>query len=105
MSAFEFEYNNANGGVAAMECAVGISTPGEKMSTSSYITFRTDQMSGYEMTVELRQHGGKEEETIEIGALGEITITILGSYESHDLIRFLQRAGALSKLVYPQSDG
>jgi hypothetical protein len=92
------EFKWSNNDVMALEMEVQIGQPGDKLSTYSTITFRTNQISGYDMRVMVqKQHSEAWCQPAEIGA---ISIQIRGEYERQILIAALQKIGLMTLPVY-----
>lgn len=96
----EFQYNNKD--VMALELAVQFGENKCK-ATKSTLTFRTSQISGYDMQVMLG--GGYDNENkkqLWAGPYltGEISIEFTGEYERDILIAAFQKIGLLSSLTY-----
>jgi hypothetical protein len=92
----EFEYNTSD--VMGLEMEVQIGQPGDKLSGLSTITFRTNQISGYDMKVMVQKdHSGAWCQPAEVGA---ISIQIRGEYERQILIAALQKIGLMTLPVY-----
>jgi hypothetical protein len=92
----EFQWSNYDS--IALEVEVQIGQPGEKLSTYSTITFRTNNISGYDMQAMVQnKHSDAWCQPVEIGA---ISIQIRGEYEREVLIAALQRIGLMTVPVY-----
>lgn len=83
-----------------LEAEVAISDPksGYKASRKSTLRFRTDQTSGYPMSIAVRLETNNSWFTQD--HLAEIVIQFHGDYESDNLIQFLQHAGRMSTVFY-----
>lgn len=92
----EFEYNNND--EMALEMEVQIGQPGDKLSTHSTITLRTNQISGYDMQVMVQKSGSQA--WCQPAHVGAISIQINGEYERQVLIAALQKIGLLTLPVY-----
>jgi len=91
-----FEWSNND--VMALEMEVQIGQPGDKIDTYSTITFRTNQISGYDMQAMVqKKHSDAWCQPVEIGA---ISIQIRGDYERQILIAALQKIGLMTLPVY-----
>lgn len=92
----EFEYNNND--EMALEMEVQIGQPGDKLSTHSTITLRTNQISGYNMQVMVQKLGSQA--WCQPADVGAISIKVNGEYERQVLIAALQKIGLLTLPVY-----
>ena len=91
-----FVYRNRD--VMALEAEVQIGDSADKTWTSATLTFRTSQISGYDMKVSVQDSiVGKWSEPVEVGA---ISVEIVGDYERQVLIAFLQKVGLLTVPVF-----
>jgi hypothetical protein len=96
----EFEYHNKD--VMALELAVQFGENKGK-ATKSTLTFRTSQISGYDMKVMVGEgydHKNKKHCWSGPYKMGEISIEFTGEYERDILIAAFQKIGLLSSLTY-----
>jgi hypothetical protein len=92
----EFEYRNKD--VMGLELAVQFGENTGK-STKSTLTFRTSQISGYDMEV-MYDYENKKQLWSGPYPTGEISIQFTGEYERDVLIAAFQKIGLLSSLRY-----
>jgi len=91
-----------NKDVMGLEAEIQIGHRADKMGTSAVLTFRTNNISGYDMNVMAQGvHGSPWQE---IGQVGAISIEIVGDYEREILIAFLQKVGLLTVPVFGKYD-
>lgn len=92
----EFEWRNSD--MMGLEVEVMVGQPADKFNALSTITFRTNQIGGYDMRAMVQgKHSDAWCQPVEVGA---ICIQIVGEYERQVLIAALHRIGLLTKLVY-----
>lgn len=95
-----FVYKNKD--VMALEAEIQIGRCADKHHTSSTITFRTNNISGYDIKVSAQgSHWDQWSEPMHVGA---ISIEIVGEYEREILIAFLQKVGLLTVPVFGKYD-
>lgn len=96
----EFQFRNNDCMALELELKIG---PDQGKSSKSVLTFRTNQISGYEMKVMLHsEYNHKTKKFMWEGPYqtGAISIEIDGGYEREVLIAALQKIGLLTLPVY-----
>jgi hypothetical protein len=91
-----------NKDVMGLEAEIQIGHRADKMGTSAVLTFRTNNISGYDMNVMVQGvHGSTWQKVEQVGA---VSIEIVGDYEREILIAFLQKVGLLTVPVFGKYD-
>ena len=91
-----------NKDVMGLEAEIQIGHRADKMGTSAVLTFRTNNISGYDMNIMMQGvHGSAWQKVEQVGA---VSIEIVGDYEREILIAFLQKVGLLTVPVFGKYD-
>jgi hypothetical protein len=95
----KFECNAPN--EYALEASIALSRPesGDKYDRYCTLTFRTDNMGGYPMSIAVQlQDQPKDWHTAD--EVGAVTIRFRGDYEADILREFFQHVGRMATVVY-----
>jgi hypothetical protein len=90
-----------NKDIMGLEAEIQIGHRADKMGTSAVLTFRTNNISGYDMNIMVQGMHGSSWQS---GQIGAVSIEIVGDYEREILIAFLQKVGLLTVPVFGKYD-